>query len=78
MDETPYGLAYGHKAVIPAEIGILSSRVINFYPQNNDENLRHNLDLLKGKRECALICQAKYKAVTTRYYNAKCETPSYR
>ncbi|XP_027183804.1 uncharacterized protein LOC113782091 [Coffea eugenioides] len=59
--ETPFVLTYGAEAVIPAEIGVPSNRVQNFIAQDNEDELRLNLDLLEGRREEAAIRMAKYK-----------------
>lgn len=47
--ETPYSLVYGVEAVIPAEIGLPSPRVVNFVSSGNEEELRCNLDLLERR-----------------------------
>ena len=69
--ETPFVLACGADAVIPAEIGVPSSRVQHFVAQNNEEEMRLNLDLLEHRREEACIKMAKYKGQVARYYNAR-------
>ncbi|XP_071741277.1 uncharacterized protein [Rutidosis leptorrhynchoides] len=51
--ETPYSLVNGTKAVLPAEIQVLSSRTAN--TENTEENLRLNLDLAEERREAVLI-----------------------
>lgn len=67
--ETPYSLVYGTEAVIPAEVGLPSPRVINFVSSANEEELRCNLDLLDERRDNARIKQAKYKEAMAKYYN---------
>ncbi|XP_071907810.1 uncharacterized protein [Coffea arabica] len=69
--ETPFALTYGAEAVIPAEIGVPSCRVQNFIAQDNEEELRLNLDLLEVRREEAAIRMAKYKGQIARHYNAR-------
>ena len=46
MDETPFQLAYGSKAVIPIEIELTSYRMDNYDEGRNDETTRLQLDLL--------------------------------
>ena len=44
--ETPFRLAYGSDAVIPAEVGLTSYRVGNHDEGRNDEALHLQLDLV--------------------------------
>ncbi|XP_071714423.1 uncharacterized protein [Rutidosis leptorrhynchoides] len=67
--EIPYSLAYRTEAVLPAEIQVLTDRTANH--ENNEENLRTNLDLLEERREAALICEASYKRMIESYYNKR-------
>jgi hypothetical protein len=46
MEETPYALAFGTKAIIPSELGSGSLRVETFKVETNDEKLKFHLDLL--------------------------------
>ena len=48
--ETPFSLVFGTEAVIPAEVGLLSYRVENYFEQENDVVLLENLDFLEEKR----------------------------
>lgn len=59
--ETSFVLMYGAEAVILAEIGVPSSRAQHFMGQNNEEEMRLNLDLFEYRREEAFIRMAKYK-----------------
>ncbi|GKD04082.1 hypothetical protein Tco_1179056 [Tanacetum coccineum] len=45
--ETPFSLAYGTEAVIPAETGIPTRRTIQGSDKENEEALRMNLNLLE-------------------------------
>ena len=38
--ETPFRLAYGSEAVIPAKVGLISYRVDNHDERRNDETMR--------------------------------------
>ncbi|XP_071695037.1 uncharacterized protein [Rutidosis leptorrhynchoides] len=59
--ETPFSLVYGTKAVIPAEIRILTQRVLAFDVESNSSILRENLNLLEERRIMAAIRQAYAK-----------------
>ncbi|XP_050280380.1 uncharacterized protein LOC126721382 [Quercus robur] len=48
--ETPFKLAYGSEAVIPAEVHMTSHRVRKYQTEENDEQLRLNLDLMDEVR----------------------------
>ncbi|XP_071927641.1 uncharacterized protein [Coffea arabica] len=76
--ETPFILTYGVEAVIPAEVGVPSGRVQHFVAQDNDEEMRLNLDLVEHRREEAAIRMAKYKGQVARYYNARVRRISFK
>ncbi|GJZ41986.1 reverse transcriptase domain-containing protein [Tanacetum coccineum] len=59
--ETPFSLAYGTKAVIPAELGIPTRRTIQGSDKENEEALRMNLNLLEEQREITAIREARRK-----------------
>ncbi|XP_022025084.1 uncharacterized protein LOC110925436 [Helianthus annuus] len=69
--ETPFSLVYGSEAVIPAEIGLPSPRMLSMNLINNDEERRIDLDLLEERREMAAINEAKYKSKLEKYYNSR-------
>ncbi|XP_035838197.1 uncharacterized protein LOC110901424 [Helianthus annuus] len=69
--ETPFSLVYGSEAVIPAEIGLPSPRMIAMEKQNNEQERRLDLDLLEERRENAAITEARYKSKLEKYYNAR-------
>ena len=48
--ETPFKLAYGSEAVIPAEVHMTSHRVKKYQAEENKEQLRLNLDLMDEVR----------------------------
>ena len=58
-DAILYGVAT--KLVIPVERGMPSFRTSNFDKENNEVELRLNLELLDKKRERTEVCQAAYK-----------------
>ncbi|GJT56656.1 reverse transcriptase domain-containing protein [Tanacetum coccineum] len=68
-EETPFSLAYGTEAVIPAEIGIPTRRTIQ--RSDNEEALRLNLNLLEERRELAAIREARRKQQVEKYYNQR-------
>ncbi|XP_070002056.1 uncharacterized protein [Nicotiana sylvestris] len=59
--ETPFSLVYGTEALIPVEIGELSTRFTQATQESNDEEMRVNLDLLEPRREATLIRMAAQK-----------------
>ncbi|GJS94837.1 reverse transcriptase domain-containing protein [Tanacetum coccineum] len=69
--ETPFSLAYGTEAVIPAEIGIPTKRTIQRPDEENKEALRLNLNLLEERREIATIREARRKQQVEKYYNQR-------
>ncbi|XP_022031209.1 uncharacterized protein LOC110932159 [Helianthus annuus] len=69
--ETPFNLVYGSKAVIPAEIGLTSPRMLSMNAINKEEERRLDLDLLEKRREIEAIKEAKYKTKLEKYYNSK-------
>ncbi|XP_024033455.1 uncharacterized protein LOC112095582 [Citrus clementina] len=69
--ETPFALAFGHEAVVPAEIGTTTHRTGHFNEQENDEQMCLNLDLLTERREQAAEQSVIYQQRVARYYNQK-------
>ncbi|XP_076945637.1 uncharacterized protein LOC143616796 [Bidens hawaiensis] len=55
--ETPFSLTYGMEAMIPAEIGLPSARILLM--EDNERELRMNLDLLEERRELEAIRESK-------------------
>ncbi|GJW93017.1 reverse transcriptase domain-containing protein [Tanacetum coccineum] len=68
--DTSFSLTYETKAVIPAEIGMLTIRTAEVYIVQNDEALEINLDLLEERTELAVIREAKSKAKKEKYYRS--------
>ncbi|GJZ82527.1 hypothetical protein Tco_0647700 [Tanacetum coccineum] len=69
MENPPFSLAYGSKAVIPIEISVETKRVQDFDPKENEKRQREDLDILEDKREIASIKEAHYKQKLEGYYN---------
>ncbi|XP_012846942.1 PREDICTED: uncharacterized protein LOC105966912 [Erythranthe guttata] len=51
--ESPFSLVYGTEAVIPVEVGMPSSRIMNFQEIANSVRLREELDLVMEKQQSA-------------------------
>ncbi|XP_059436758.1 uncharacterized protein LOC132169816 [Corylus avellana] len=77
-EETPYALAFGTEAVIPAEVGSGSNRVETFRSETNNEGLQLHLDLLQEKRDQAQVTMAAYQAKVTQYFNRKVKPRSFK
>ena len=58
--ETPFRLAYRSKAVIPAEVRLISFRVENHDENKNDEAMCLQLDLVDKVRAIAKQRLARY------------------
>ena len=61
IGETPFSMTYGAEAVIPLENGFLTMRTSTFTSDGNDELLKKNLDLIKERRENAMVQLAYYQ-----------------
>ena len=70
MGETPFKLAYGSEAVIPAEVHMVNHRVMTYQDKDNEEQLRLNLDLIDEVRTDAEHKTARYKNLMARQYDA--------
>ena len=70
IGETPFELAYGSEAVIPAEVHMTSHRVKKYQAEENEEQLRLNLDLMDEVRMNAEQRTTRYKNLMARQYDA--------
>ena len=68
--ETPFKLAYGSEAIIPAEVHMANQRVTMYQDKDNEEQLRLNLDLIDGVRTNAEERTARYKNLMARQHDA--------
>ena len=68
--ETPFKLAYGSEAVIPAEVHMANHRVMTYQDKDNEKQLRLNLDLINEVRIDAEHRTTKYKNLMARQYDA--------
>ena len=64
--ETPFKLAYGSETVIPAEVHMANHRVMKYQDEDNEEQLRLNLDLIDEVRMDAEQRIARYKNLMAR------------
>ena len=69
-EETPFKLAYGSEAVIPAEVHMAKHRVMEYQDKENEEQLRLNLDLIDEVRMDAEQMTTRYKNLMARQYDA--------
>uniref|UniRef100_A0A2N9FUY0 Uncharacterized protein n=1 Tax=Fagus sylvatica TaxID=28930 RepID=A0A2N9FUY0_FAGSY len=69
--ETPFKLTFGTEVVIPVEIGLTTFRTTFHREEENEGQLRLNLDLLDETREKAAQRIALYQGRMARYYNTK-------
>ena len=67
--ETPFKLAYGSEVVIPAEVHVANHRVMKYQDEENEEQLRLNLDLIDKVRMDAEQRTARYKSLMARQYD---------
>ena len=68
--ETPFKLAYGSEAVIPAKVHMASHRVKEYQAEENKVQLRLNLDLIDEVRMDAEQRTARYNNLMARQYDA--------
>ena len=76
MGEMPYSMVYETESIILVEIRMPSFRTSNFDKENNEAELRLNLDLLDKKRERVEVCQADFKHQVAKYYNQRVKNKS--
>ena len=68
--ETPFSLAFGTEAIIPAETIFISPRVRLYDPDDNVNMMLQNLDELEEVRDKAQVRNAAYQQRAARYYNS--------
>ncbi|KAL2251354.1 UNVERIFIED_CONTAM: Retrovirus-related Pol polyprotein from transposon opus [Sesamum indicum] len=64
--ETPFSLIYGSEAVIPAEIGEESQRIVSFDPERNGGQRAFDLDIVEEKRDAARVRMLHHKSLMLR------------
>ena len=70
IGETPFKFAYGSEAIIPVEVHMANHRVMKYQDEENEEQLRLNLDLIKEVRMGAKQRTVRYKNLMTRQHDA--------
>ena len=68
--ETPFKLAYGSEAVIPAEVHMANHRVTMCQNKDNEEQLCLNLNLIDEVRTDAEERMTRYKNLLARQHDA--------
>ncbi|XP_073131626.1 uncharacterized protein [Henckelia pumila] len=68
--ETPFSMVYGSEAVLPVEIGQISSRV-QYYQEGETMARAQELDLIEEKREQADVRMKAYRSRIMRAFNQK-------
>ncbi|KAL0445059.1 UNVERIFIED_CONTAM: hypothetical protein Slati_2228600 [Sesamum latifolium] len=76
--ETPFSLVYGTEAIIPAELGMPSHRIMNFSEECNENLLRENLDLIEELKEKVFLCIQRYKNIMINSYNKRVKSRSFQ
>ena len=64
-------MTFGSEAVVPVEIGMTTLRTSAYDDQQNEEQLRLNLDLIDEVRETAEAKMKRYQEKMARHYNSK-------
>ncbi|KAL0402685.1 UNVERIFIED_CONTAM: hypothetical protein Slati_4298400 [Sesamum latifolium] len=76
--ESSFSLVYGTEAIIPAELGMPSHRVMNFSEECNVELLKERLDLIEELREKAFIRIQRYKNTMINSCNKRVKARSFQ
>ena len=69
--ETPFRHTYGTEAVILVEVGVASIRREVLHEEDNDDQLRINLDCLDEVRDKTSNKMTKYQQKMAKYYNKR-------
>ena len=69
--ETPFRLTYDTEAVIPVEVGVASIRREVLHEEDNDDQLRINLDCMDEVSDKASSRMTKYQQKMVEYYNKR-------
>ncbi|GKA56033.1 reverse transcriptase domain-containing protein [Tanacetum coccineum] len=77
-DEMPFSLTYGSEAMITAEIGMPTHQTMMIREDENEDELRLNMDFLQERKEAVAIREAKYKTKIEQYYNQKVRPMSFK
>ncbi|KAL0411615.1 UNVERIFIED_CONTAM: hypothetical protein Slati_3751200 [Sesamum latifolium] len=71
IGESLFTLVYGMKAIIPAELGMPSHRILHFNEEHNSQLLKEHLDLADELRETAFIRTQRYKSTMINPHNKR-------
>ena len=69
--ETPFRLTYDIEAVIPVEVGVASISREVLHEEDNDDQLRINLDCMDEVSDKASSRMTKYQQKMVEYYNKR-------
>ncbi|KAL2244075.1 UNVERIFIED_CONTAM: Ribonuclease HI [Sesamum indicum] len=69
--ETPFCLVYGTEAIIPAEIGEESQRVMQYEPEANQAERSFDLTVIEEKREAAYARILHHKGLMMKSHNRR-------
>ena len=69
IGETPFKLTYGIDAVITAEVGLTSYKVVHYKDEENEKQLRLSLNLINEVRMDVKQRVAHYKNLMTKNHN---------
>ena len=64
-------MTYGSEVVVPIEIRLMTLRTLTYDNQQNEEQLRLNLDLIDEVRETMEARMKRYQEKMARHYNLK-------
>ena len=64
-------MSYGAEAVTPLQTGFSTLKTQSFNPNDNDELLERNLDLIEERRESAMVQLAYYQHKLKQGYDVK-------
>uniref|UniRef100_A0A2N9FCE9 Uncharacterized protein n=1 Tax=Fagus sylvatica TaxID=28930 RepID=A0A2N9FCE9_FAGSY len=78
IGETPFALAYGVEAVIPLEVGLPTTRTMEFTVEENESSLRNDLNLVEERRDMATIRLASYQHQMKRRYDKNIRPRSFQ
>uniref|UniRef100_A0A2N9GAF1 Integrase zinc-binding domain-containing protein n=1 Tax=Fagus sylvatica TaxID=28930 RepID=A0A2N9GAF1_FAGSY len=76
--ESPFRLTFGTEAIIPVEIGVTNFRTNEYDEDNNDNQLRLNLDLLDEARDQAEAKTKAYQQRIARYHDRRVKHREFR
>ena len=69
--ETPISMSYEVEVIIPIETGFPTLRTQMFNPNDNDKLLERSLDLIKERRQNAMVQLAYYQHKLKQGYNTR-------